>query len=91
MPLRTPYSAIAPGQFPAFDKFYRKVLDYRPIAYWPQWESAGSAARCLVNTAQNGAYTGVTLGQPGAVDGDLCPYYDGANDYTNNSKPVKEI
>lgn len=33
--------------------------------------------------AQNGAYTGVTLGQPGIGDGRTAPLFDGANDYNN--------
>ena len=60
-----------------------KVLSYSPIAYWPLWEPSGGVAECLVNPAQNGAYTGVTLGQPGIGDGRTCPLFDGLNDYVN--------
>lgn len=63
--------------------YYKKVLGYGPIAYWPMWEPAGAVAGCLVDPAQNGAYTGVTLGQLGIGDGKTCPYFDGANDYNN--------
>ncbi len=60
-----------------------KVLGYGPIAYWPLWEAAGGVANCLVNPLQDGAYTGVTLGQPGIGDGNTSPYFDGAIDYAN--------
>lgn len=61
-----------------------KVLGYNPIAYWPLWETSGLTAHCLVNSpAQDGTYTGVTLGQPGIGDGNTCPWFDGANDYVN--------
>lgn len=64
-------------------EYYEKVLGYGPIAYWPQWERTGAAATCQVNSAQNGAYVGVTLGQVGIGDGNVCPFYDGANDLAN--------
>ena len=60
-----------------------KVLSYSPIAYWPLWEAAGSAAVCQVNALQNGAYTGVTLGQTGIGDGKTCPLFDGNNDFVD--------
>ena len=41
--------------------YNEKVLRTGPIAYWPQDETSGTVARCLVNPAQNGTYTGVTL------------------------------
>lgn len=63
--------------------YYKKVLGYNPIAYWPLWEASGGVAECLVNPAQSGAYTGVTLGQPGVGDGRTAPFFDGANDYVN--------
>lgn len=63
--------------------YYRKVLGYNPIAYWPLWEPAGGVAECLVNPAQSGAYTGVTLGQEGIGDGRTAPFFDGANDFVD--------
>jgi hypothetical protein len=60
-----------------------KVLSYGPIAYWPLNESAGSVARCYIKSAQNGAYTGVALGQTGIGDGNFCPSFDGAGDVVN--------
>jgi hypothetical protein len=60
-----------------------KVLSYSPIAYWPLNETSGTTAICQVNAAQNGTYTGVTLGQPGIGDGNTAPFFDGANDYVN--------
>lgn len=63
--------------------YAQKVLSYGPIAYWPLNELSGTVANCLVNPAQNGTYTGVTLGEPGIGDGNTCPFFDGANDYVN--------
>jgi hypothetical protein len=61
-------------------------LGYDPIAYWPLYETAGATAECLVNSAQSGAYTGVTLGQT-VTDANgvsfVCPLFDGANDFAN--------
>ena len=52
------------------------------LAYWPLWEASGSVADNLEGTAaRDGAYTGVTLGEPGIGDGATCPWWDGANDY----------
>jgi len=75
---------LCPGGRP----YYKKVLSYAPIAYWPLWEPAGAVANCLVNPAQNGTHVGVTLGQPGIGDGKTCPYFDGANDNTNIYTPT---
>jgi len=66
-------------------EYYERVLGYGPIAYWPLWEPAGLVANCLVNPAQDGAYTGVVLGQPGIGDGNTCPLFDGAADYVDVS------
>lgn len=69
-------------------EYYKKVLATGPIAYWPQWEPSGGVSRCLVDSAQNGAYTGVTLGQPGIGDGRTSPFFDGANDFNNVFTPT---
>ena len=68
-----------------FVQYHQRVLATDPIAYWLQNEKLGAVAYDWVaeNGAQNGAYTGVTLGQPGIGDGNTAPYYDGTNDYTN--------
>lgn len=63
--------------------YYRKVLSYDPIAYWPLNEPSGSVANCLVDSAQDGTYVGVTLGQTGIGDGNTAPLFDGANDYVD--------
>lgn len=60
-----------------------KVLSYNPIAYWPLWEPSGDVAECLVNSAQNGVYTAVTLGQSGIGDGRTCPLFNGTTGYVN--------
>lgn len=66
-------------------QYYQKVLALNPIAYWMQDEKSGAVAYDMVaeNEAQNGAYTGVTLAQPGIGDGRTSPLYDGANDFLN--------
>ena len=60
-----------------------KILATGPIAYWMLGETAGAVAYDQISSAQNGAHTGVTLGQAGIGDGRTSPLYDGANDYTN--------
>lgn len=67
------------------ESYIDKVLGYGPVAYYVQGEKTGTVARSYVDPAQNGAYTGVTLGQAGIGDGNTCPYYDGTNDYTDLS------
>ena len=71
------------GLMPGGVSYDQKVLGYGPIAYWPLWELSGTTAQCLVNPAQNGTYSGVTLGQEGIGDGGQAPLFDGANDYVD--------
>lgn len=63
----------------AAEEYYRKVLGYGPIAYWPIWDPlADPVAEELVNSpAQDGAHTAVTLGQPGIGDGRTSGWYNG--------------
>lgn len=69
--------------------YRRKILSYGPIAYWMLAEAAGGVAYDEVTDPnhldinQSGDHVGVTLGQPGIGDGRTCPFYDGANDYTD--------
>ena len=74
------------GAGPSAAGYIAKVKSYNPIAYWPLNETTGSTAVCQVNTAQNGTYTGVTLGQT-VTDASgvsfICPLFDGANDFAN--------
>ena len=68
----------------AFGGDYRtRVLNTGPIAYWMQDELTGTVSYCQVNPAQNGAYAGVTLGQPGIGDGRTSPFFDAVNDLNN--------
>lgn len=63
-----------------------KVLSVAPnnlIAYWKMDEAAGGVAVDSSPEGNDGAYTGVTLGQPGIGDGLTCPLFDGANDFNN--------
>jgi hypothetical protein len=53
------------------------------IGYWPMWEPSGGDAFDLSPEGNDGAYTGVTLGQAGIGDGRTCPLFDGANDYND--------
>jgi hypothetical protein len=66
-----------------FGGYHKKVLGYGPIAYWPLWDPSGSTAASLVSSAQNGTYTGVTLGYPGIGDRHTCPYLDGSMAFVN--------
>lgn len=76
----------------AMEEYYRKVLGYGPIAYWPLWDALGSpTAEELVNSpAQDGAHTNVLLGQPGIGDGRTSGWYNGpaATSFTNVFTPV---
>lgn len=62
--------------------YFQKVLATGPLVYFPQWEAAGIVSDELVNS-WDGAYTGVTLGQPGIGDGNTSPWFDGVNDLNN--------
>ena len=74
------------GAGPSAGSYIAKVRSYSPIAYWPLNEPAGATVNCLVNAAQDGAYTGVTLGQR-VTDANgvtfVCPLFDGTNDYAD--------
>lgn len=78
----------------AMEEYYRKVLSYGPIAYWPLWDAFGSGvAEELVNSpAQDGAHTAVTCGQPGIGDGQTSCWYNGiggaGGSFTNIFTPV---
>jgi len=66
--------------------YYQKVLGIdrdNLIGYWPMWEASGGVAEDISPEGNDGAYTGVTLGQAGIGDGKTCPLFDGANDYNN--------
>ena len=73
------------GNFdPLWGSYAAKVLTTGPIAYWILGEAAGAIAVDQINSpAQDGAYTGVTLGQPGIGDGNTSPFFDGTNDFVN--------
>lgn len=74
------------GAGPSAAGYIAKVKSYNPIAYWPLNELTGSTAICQINTAQNGTYTGVTLGQS-VTDASgvtfVCPLFDGTNDFVD--------
>ena len=54
------------------------------VGAWLQGEGAGLISYDSSGHGYNGAYTGVTLGQPGVPGmGYLSPFYDGANDFNN--------
>jgi len=60
----------------------RALFGSSMIGYYIGDEPSGAVATDYSGLAFNGAYTGVTLGQPGIGDGLTCPLYDGANDFT---------
>lgn len=65
--------------------YYQKVLSVAPanlIGYWPMDELAGGVAIDHSPEGNDGAYTGVALGQPGIGDGRTCPLFAG-NDFNN--------
>ena len=72
--------------------YFRKLITpnaaigYDPstlIGLWPMDESGGVISYDHSPENNNGAYTGVTLGQPGIGDGRTSPFFDGANDYND--------
>jgi len=81
---------VSPFRYP--NQYYQKVIRIAGsnlLAYWPQWEISGGVSHDISGNSlggeRDGAYTGVTLGQPGVGDGTLAPLYDGANDFNNIS------
>ncbi|MDJ0851268.1 MAG: DUF2341 domain-containing protein, partial [Myxococcota bacterium] len=56
------------------------VSSLSPLSHWRLGESAGPAAADLGSAANDGTYQGVTLGQPGALNGDAdtAARFDGA-------------
>jgi hypothetical protein len=64
-----------------------KIAALGPIAYWPMDEPSGSVAFDRSGNGRNGAYTGVTLGQPGIGDGRTAPSFDGATSFNNIFTP----
>jgi hypothetical protein len=64
--------------------YTKKVLTYSPPVYYPMDEASGANAINYGSLGSaNGAYTGVTLGQPGPVAGQTCPLFDGVVDFNN--------
>lgn len=76
---------LIPVLFPVWEGggYDKKVLATNPLAYWPLNDLSGTTARCLVNPAQNGTYTGATLANAAGPDGKAVPLFDGANDFVN--------
>ena len=67
-------------------KFWKKVLRTERasiISYLPLREASGSVASDLSGNGRNGAYTNVTLGQPGIGDGWTSGLFDGSTSYVN--------
>lgn len=73
-------------------QYHQKVLELDPIAYWIQDEKVGTVAYDWVRRSQgsdqDGAYTGVTLGEPGIGDGRTSPFFDGVNDFNDIFTPT---
>lgn len=64
--------------------YTNKVKALNPIAYWPLAEASGSVAFDESGNARNGAYTAVTLGQPGIGDGRTSALFVPASNSKNN-------
>lgn len=65
---------------------FNRIVNTEPanlIGYWPLDETSGTVARDYSGRGNNGAHSGVTLGQPGIGDGCTSPLYDGSTSYTN--------
>lgn len=63
--------------------YTNKINAMGPIGYWPMAESSGAVALDASGNGRNGAYTGVTLGQPGIGDGRTAAGFDGATSFAN--------
>ena len=73
-------------------QYMQRVLATDPIAYWMLDEKQGNVAYDVSRNEFHGAYTGVTLGQPGIGDGRTAPFFDGANDFVDiHSAALKAI
>lgn len=67
---------------PVFGSDYLLYLkSLAPIALWPQNERSGTTINCLIDSSQDGTYTGATLGKAGGPHDDAVADYDGINDY----------
>lgn len=67
-------------------RYARRILAVAPnnfVGYWPMWELGGAISYDRSPQGNDGAYTGVTLGQPGIGDGRTCPFFDGATSYND--------
>ncbi len=88
-----PYGARASGgaAIPAYiigggflpSAYEAKIQALNPIQYLPMDESSGAVAFDRSGNGRNGAYVGVTLGQPGIGDGRTAPSFDGSTSYCN--------
>jgi len=72
---------LVPGLGISYAKKIKNLFGNSIIGYWVGDEPNGAVAIDESGLGFNGAYTGVTLGQPGIGDGLTCPFYDGANDF----------
>lgn len=64
-------------------RYTRKIQAMGPIGYWPQAEPSGAVALDESGFGRNGAYTAVTLGQPGIGDGRTTAAFDGSTSRNN--------
>src|SRR3990167_6786765 len=72
---------FVPGLGISYTKKIKNLFGNSIIGYWVGDEPNGAVAIDESGLGFNGAYTGVTLGQPGAGDGLTCPLYDGVSDF----------
>lgn len=64
-------------------RYTNKILAMGPIADWPMAETGGVVSLDATNNGRTGAYTGVTLAQPGIDDGRPAASFDGVTSYNN--------
>lgn len=63
--------------------YTNKVIGLTPIAYWPLAEPSGTTIVDESGNGRNGAYTAVTVAQPGIGDGRTSASFDGATSFGN--------
>lgn len=79
--MRLPIRAAILGKPSDYAARVLRTRPYNLIGYWPLSELVGAVAKDLSPEGNNGAYTGVDLGQAGIGDDRRAPWWDGANDY----------
>jgi len=56
-------------------EYYQKILRASPLAYWPLWETSGTAVNDLSGNSYNGLYKFATLNGSTFINSDPCPTF----------------